>query len=102
MDRNETTSAIRKALRDRSGKAWSVRGGTGTAAGWIRISAPPARCGEYGRMTDADATELHALLGLTYYRGTDVNVPDSHDYYTEYVARAEGRTPEKFGTPYWD
>ena len=45
MDRNETIIAIRTALKNRSGKQWSVTGGTGTAWGWIKISVPPSRRG---------------------------------------------------------
>lgn len=43
MDRNEAIQRIKTALRRRSGKAWSVTGGRGTAWGWINIDAPPAR-----------------------------------------------------------
>jgi hypothetical protein len=43
MDRDETIKRIRKALRARSGKDWSVTGGRGTAWGWITIDAPPRR-----------------------------------------------------------
>lgn len=43
MDRNEAIDRIRKGLRRRSGKAWTVRGGRGTAWGWIRVEAPPRR-----------------------------------------------------------
>lgn len=43
MDRNEAIKRIRTALQKRSGKAWSVTGGRGTAWGWLTIDAPPAR-----------------------------------------------------------
>ena len=86
--RNEIVQTIRAALRKRSGKPWSVTGGTGTAWGWIKISAPPARrtlharlkagaastspedyemvdTGEPdGNLTEADCLELARLLGL--------------------------------------
>lgn len=42
-DRNEAIATIRSELKTRSGKAWSVRGGRGTAWGWITIDAPAAR-----------------------------------------------------------
>lgn len=42
--RNDVIAAIKTALQKRSGKSWSVTGGRGTAYGWIRIDAPPARC----------------------------------------------------------
>lgn len=43
ITRDSAISTIRAALRRRSGKAWSVTGGRGTAWGWITIEAPPAR-----------------------------------------------------------
>ena len=102
-DRDETIQTIRNALRDRSGKAWSVTGGRGTAWGWIAISAPPRRH-ENGRMTMADTTELYELLGLEVPTRTQqqVQVMDSSDARREYIARAEGRKPEKIAEPYWD
>src|SRR5919106_1076456 len=42
-DRDEAIRQIRAALRRRSGRAWSVTGGRGTAWGWITITAPRAR-----------------------------------------------------------
>ena len=45
MTRDETIKAIRNALRARSGKTWSVKGGHGTGWGWITISVPPKRLG---------------------------------------------------------
>ena len=87
QDRDSTIKAIREALKRRSGKAWSVTGGKGTAWGWITITAPPARCtGQCrlkspgladmpenyelydslqpgGSMTPSDGFELAKLLG---------------------------------------
>lgn len=112
MDRDETIQRIRKALRRRSGKTWSVTGGRGTAWGWITIDAPPARRhfgfdgedrGEPGVMGLANREELGKLLGLegrVHQQG--VNVPASTEYRQEYVDRAEGRVPSVEGTPYWD
>jgi hypothetical protein len=102
-NRDEAISAIRTALRSRSGTAWSVKGGRGTAWGWIRISAPPGRRSEFGYMSEDDRAELGRLLGLSgpaHQQG--VNVPASSDYRLEYVARARGETPATFGAPYWD
>lgn len=102
-DRDVAIKAIRKALRRRSGKAWSVRGGRGTSWGWITISAPPARSGKWGEMSDDDAAELGQLLGLgrsAHVQG--VSVPSSLEYRREYTARAEGREPDKIAEPYWD
>ena len=126
MERDETIKRIRTALKRRSGKTWSVTGGRGTAWGWITIDAPPARrtWGHYlpdgardepenyrerddgtpgGHMSPADRQELGELLGLgepSHSQGE--NIPASTDYRVEYVDRAEGRTPTRIGTQYWD
>ena len=124
-DRNVVIARIRAALKRRSGKAWSVTGGSGTAWGWITINAPPARRtahwvqrpgtignpGDYdnrdtgilgGHLTPADAAELAALLGLEAIHFQGASIAASHDYRREYVDRAEGRTPSVIATPYWD
>lgn len=125
--RDDTIKRIRAALKARSGKAWSVTGGRGTAWGWITIEAPPARrtwnCRlkagattsnpEDYEMYDAgtpgccnspdDMAELGALLGLdgpSHSQGE--SIPAGCDYYVEYIDRAEGRTPTRIGKPYWD
>lgn len=102
-DRNTAIVHIRAALRARSGKAWSVTGGRGTAWGWITIMSPPKRCGGYGYMTDEDCAELGELLGLAnpvHCQGE--SVPAGGDYRREYVARAQGVEPPVYGAPYWD
>lgn len=43
MDRDVAIKRIKTALKKRSGKDWSVKGGRGTAWGWIKIDAPPRR-----------------------------------------------------------
>ena len=129
MDRNETMKAIKKALERRSGKTWSVTGGRGTAWGWITIDAPPKRRtgrfiekpgvspGAYdseryelkntgeagGYITPEDRAELTRLLGLdspVHHQGK--SIPASHDYYQEYIDRANGQKPSVIGQPYWD
>jgi hypothetical protein len=123
-DRNETIKAIRKALKLRSGKLWSVKGGHGTAWGWITVDAPPARqtwehylpegspdepesyrtrdTGQPGGCTSPnDRAELGALMGLESVH-LPVSIPASNDYYREHIDRAEGRTPTVEGRPYWD
>lgn len=106
VSRDEAITAIRTPLKQRSSKAWSVRGGTGTAYGWITITAPPKRMDNY-LMSREDAKELHQLLGLDFRPGPEtriqhITVPASSDYYREYVDRAAGRTPSINGKPYWD
>lgn len=127
-DRDDAIKRIRVALLKRTGRPWSVKGGRGTAWGWISIDAPPKRCKwkfvdtgrrndrgdteydevydpsqEFGHMSHADRETLRKALGLTrevHYQG--VSIPASSEYRTEYVDRAEGREPRESGTPYWD
>lgn len=112
-DRNTAIKMIRDALKERSGKAWSVTGGRGTAWGWISIDAPPARRNydfngeptdsDYGVMGPDDRAELGELLGLdgpVHQQGH--SVPAGSDYRREYVARARGEQPTVHGKPYWD
>lgn len=126
-DRNATIKAIKAALQKRSGKAWSVTGGRGTAWGWITIDAPPKRktagydlkpdCPDIpenyvrndskypdggGYMTSADKEELRQLLGLERMHDQGESVGASTDYYREYLARARGETPAEIAQPYWD
>lgn len=91
INRNEAISRIRKALKARSGKAWSVRGGRGTAWGWIDVDAPPRRRNEHHLMSDDDRAELAGLFGLdaAHHQGLAIS-PDARD---DYVARAETTTP---------
>lgn len=105
-DRNAVIERIRVALRSRSGKAWSVTGGRGTAWGWIKIDAPPARCTwryrlkadaldypenyeEYdagqrnGHMSPTERKELAGLLGLDLAHFQGVSIPAGNDYRRE-------------------
>lgn len=103
MDRNETIAQIKAALKRRSGKAWSVTGGRGTAYGWITIHVAPKSRNEYGYMSDADRAELAQLLGYdrpVHMQGVDI--PASSAYYQEFIDRANGRAPSVTGKPYWD
>lgn len=102
MDRNETIRRIKAALKSRSLRRWSVRGGQGTAWGWIEICAMPSRMNG-SSMTDDDRVELGRVLGLdeaAHHQG--VSIPAGSDYRREYVDRAEGRTPTVVGKAYWD
>jgi len=129
MDRDEFIKTIKANLQKRSGKVWSVTGGKGTAWGWVKITAPPARCtwghrpkegmgecpppgkeywdaydtGKPGRdMSPGDKAELARLLGLDRVSEQGKKVPPQNDYWAEYLDRAAGRTPTRTGTPEWD
>ena len=125
MERDETISQIKTALKRRSGKPWSVTGGRGTAWGWITIDAPPARrkgkhrlkegmpdlpenWEEYldteagGHITPTERMELLNLLSLDAVHNQGIMIPASYHYWQEYVDRANGRTPSVIGEPYWD
>lgn len=101
MDRNEAITNIKVALKRRSGKSWSVRGGSGTAWGWIKISAMPKNLDEFGRMRDEDRAELAKLLGKEHVHQQGESIPADGAYYQE-SDRAEGREPTVYGRPYWD
>lgn len=115
MERGAVIARIKAALKARSGKAWSVTGGKGTAYGWLHISAPPARCrftwdglepaqGETGHCPSlAERLELGKLLGRTEpIHPQGESVAASHAHYREYIDRAEGRTPRAIAQAYWD
>jgi hypothetical protein len=95
----EACGAIRKALRARSGKSWSVTHGRGTAYGWINIEVPPkARVDGY--MSPEQAAELAKLLGVKSVHNQGFSVsPDSREWA---VARAEGRDGGEKPAPSWD
>ncbi len=112
LDRNEAIRRIKAALKARSGKSWSVTGGKGTAWGWIKIDTMPARKrfdwegnptdSEFGYMSKEEQKELAVLLGLERMHPQGESIPSGSHYREEFVARAEGRTPERFGEQYWD
>ena len=126
IQRSEAITRIKAALKRRSGKAWSVTGGKGTAWGWIHIDATPARrtwrerevldpaaptvptyepydTGQPGCcISPADDAELAKLLGFSELKRGYYVIPASNDYYREWIDRAEGRTPMVCGVPYWD
>jgi len=88
LGRDEAIERIRPALKRRSGKAWSVTGGRGTARGWITVNVPPKLRAEHGGMRDEAAAELAALLGIerVHFQGVSI-APKDRPWY---VARAEG------------
>lgn len=103
LDRNRTIQALRLALKARTGRTWSVRGGRGSVWGWITITAPPSRCGTHREMSDEDREILAAALdhNTRYVSTQGVDIPASTAYRREYLARACGQPYER-ANPYWD
>ncbi len=99
-ERDEVIAILRRELRRRSGKAWSVRGGRGTSWGWITVTAPPSRQVN-GELSEADQLELSALFGEDVHE-QGLMIPASRDYRTEYVDRVRGLAPARIAQPYWD
>jgi hypothetical protein len=102
--RTNTITAIRAVLKERSGKVWSVTGGTGTAWGWIRILSVPMRRDEHGAMTDADRDELTRLLGHDrpiHHQGE--SIPAASDFRRVAIQQAAyGSANGETATAYWD
>lgn len=100
---DEAVREIRAGLKARTGKTWSVRNGRGTGWGWLRVSSPPKRCDELGRMPETEVAELAEALGIAPHLARNgVQVINTPDAYTEFVDRAWGREPSAIGRPYWD
>lgn len=100
MDRNEAIAEIRKALKERTGRTWSVTGGRGTAWGWITVTAPPKRSPGYGEMNADDIAVLSkAMDEKVHHQG--YSVPASSAHREEAVARAQGK-PYTVTPAYWD
>ena len=99
-DRNATIAALRKVLRDRTGHAWSVTGGKGTAWGWITVTSVPARRTEFGSMTDADREELSTVIGdAVHHQGW--MIPASSDHRAQALEMAHGLAARSVSA-YWD
>lgn len=92
IDRPEAIQRLKVALRERTGRTWSVSGNRGTAWGWIDVRAPKARqVGEFGYLDEADQLALGDIFklmgGKAHYQGHSI-APDSRSWA---VAAAEGR-----------
>lgn len=100
MDRNEAIAEIRKALKARTGRTWSVTGGKGSSWGWITVTAPPKRSPGYGEMNADDMAVLGKALDMdVHHQG--YMVPASSAHRREAVARAQG-LPYEVAAAYWD
>lgn len=101
---DEAAREIKKALRERSGRAWSVSADRGTARGWMHIKATKKyAANEYGDLTEEDARLLADLLGLeqqAHHQG--VSIMATSNARREYIDRARGVEPCAYGERYWD
>ena len=93
MTRDKAIVRIKRALRRRSGRVWSVRGGTNIFYGKITITTLSRDRDERGKMQYADRKTLRELLGLSELPHEDgIRIGTLEDY-QEYVDRAEGWFP---------
>lgn len=98
--RDEAVAEIKALLKARTGRSWSVRGGRGTAWGWIFVTDLP-RNRVVGAMTDDARRVLAEAFGLddVHYQG--ISIPDSSAHRREYVSRLKGE-PFTVAAAYWD
>ena len=89
IDRNVYTKELRSILKKRTGRTWSVKGGTGTAWSWLDICAPPARLVDGYRMTPDDESLLAAVLGESHI-GQHYQIPPTGGYRAHVMARCVG------------
>ena len=100
-DRNTTITALRKVLKRRTGRTWSVTGGRGSSWGWITVNSPPARRDGYS-ITDEDGTLLMAAFGMEHHRPGTLTIPAGTAHRRVYLQRAHG-VPRTFtAEQYWD
>lgn len=126
--RDAVINSLRIALKERTGRTWSVKGGRGTSYGWIEINAVPARCtmhyvprdgapaipapedyievntGERGGyMTREDRELLKEVMGLDSVHTQGISIPASSDYRRMYLHHAMyGNAGGFTAEPYWD
>lgn len=69
------------------------------------ITCPGHDCDDacrHNAISPAECIELGALLDLERVHDQGVSIMSSTDAYIEYIDRAEGRQPRRFGVAYWD
>ena len=75
MERHEAINRIRKALKKRTGRVFSVKGSTGTSWGWITINSTPKRQNEYGYMNEEDRELLKKMMNLDKVDNQGISIP---------------------------
>lgn len=103
LDRTAAIALIREGLKRRTGWAWSVSGGTGTAYGWIKIKGrAPRATDKWGSLSEEDAELLYLVAGGHYPDKQGISIPAASDYYRWYIETIWGITPTVNPQPYWD
>ena len=95
--RDEVIAELRKLLKARTGRTWSVTGGRGTSWGWIAITAPPKRRDGF-QLNAEDRAELEAIFGRV---NNTHSIADSSDYRRQALRQAAG-LEFVAAQPYWD
>ena len=65
---------FRELIKQRTGRAWSVTIGKGTAYGWLRITSAKKSRDEYGAMSSHDTAMLAAVLGEKHVSRSGVSI----------------------------
>ncbi len=89
--RDEAIERIRAALKVKTGKSWSVRGGSGTSWGWIDVLPLPREQPEKGQMSPEQSRALADAFGIdvpVHYQGLSIS-PDERSAYVARVERAD-------------
>jgi len=100
-DTKPTIELLRKILRERTGKSWTVKNSTGSAWGWIKIHAEPRNRVEFGYLSAEDEATLRGIFGSSVTR-QGVSIPSSSEFYRYYLLRAAGLPAGVRPQPYWD
>jgi len=101
---DDACKILRRLLRERTGRDWSVTRGRGTASSWLRIHAPPKRRGEFDYLTIEDQILLSAALGTHVHTQGESMRPCSGSQ-GSYVFRSAGvPVPDdwRISAPSWD
>lgn len=101
MTRDEAIERIKTALKTKTGRAWSVRGGRGSAWAWITVTAPPKRRNEFGYLNQADRAELAKAFQCDSVHNQGITIAASAAHRREFVNRVEGNAFE-VAEAYWD
>ncbi len=88
LDGTQYTKLLRKILKIRTGRTWSVKVGRGTAYSWIDVTSPPARQEGYYMSAD-DESLLSAVLNEATGQ-QHVSIPPTSGFRHSYLLRAAG------------